>query len=169
MTFTLARAMIPGVLTTIPSYLYWNWLGLTNTAVPLMIGGLSGGGIGMLFYISFYKGIPDDLIAAAKIDGMSYLRIYTNIMLPLAKPAFVAQIIFGAIGAWNNYMGPLLYLNGKLDLYPLALALMLYQTLVGANKGMMTAIITLSMIPVLIFYCFTQRFFTEGIVMTGIK
>lgn len=167
--FTLAKAMIPGVVLMVPSYLYFNWLGWNGTVLPIMYGGLFGNSMTIFFLKQFMDGIPTDLVEAAKIDGMGYMRIYVSIMLPLCKSAFIAQFIFAVIGAWNSYMGQLMYLNGKINLYPLALALMLFQTLFQGNTGIIASCVVISLIPVLAFYVYFQKFFTEGLAMSGVK
>lgn len=167
--FMMAKIMIPGVVMSVPSYLYFNWLGWNGTVLPIMYWGVFGGGMTIFFLKQFMDGIPTDLVEAAKIDGMSYMRIYVTIMLPLCKSAFIAQFIFGAIGAWNSYMGQLMYLNGQVKMYPLALALMLFQTLFQGNTGILAACVVISLIPVLAFYVYFQRYFTEGLAMSGVK
>ena len=168
-TFMMAKMMIPGVVLSVPSYLYFNWLGWNGTVLPIMYWGVFGSGMTIFFLKQFMDGIPTDLVDAAKIDGMGYMRIYVTIMIPLCKAAFMARFIFGAIGAWNSYMGQLMYLNGQIKMYPLALALMLFQTLFVGNTGILAACVVISLVPVLAFYMFFQRYFTEGLAMSGVK
>lgn len=168
-TLMVATMMIPGAVLTMPSYVFYDSIGWTNSVLPLMIPGLFGGAGTIFFLRQFFRGIPDELIEAAKIDGMGYMRIYTSVMIPLAKPAFVAQFIFGFVGGYNSYMGPLLYLNGQTRLYPLQQALTLFRQIYSGNGPVVSALTVLALLPLLIVYFCMLRYFTEGIASTGIK
>ena len=123
----LATMMMPTAVLTMPSYIYYNALGWANTVLPIIIPGMFGGAMMVFFLRQFFQGIPNDLLEAAQIDGMGYMRMYITIMIPLSKPAFMAQFIFAFVGNYNNYLGPLLYLNGKISMYPLQMALTLFR------------------------------------------
>ena len=168
-TLMVATMMIPGAVLTMPSYVFYDSIGWTNSVLPLMIPGLFGGAGTIFFLRQFFRGIPDELIEAAKIDGMGYMRIYTSVMIPLAKPAFVAQFIFGFVGGYNSYMGPLLYLNGQTRLYPLQQALTLFRQIYSGNGPVVSALTVLALLPLLIVYFCMLGYFTEGIASTGIK
>ena len=95
--------------------------------------------------------------------------MYTKIMIPLAKPAFIAQFIFGFVGGYNNYMGPLLYLNGQPRLYSLQMALTLFRGIYAGEPPVEAAFTILALLPMLVIYIFMQKYFVEGIAATGVK
>lgn len=165
----LATMMMPTAVLTMPSYIYYNALGWADTVLPIIIPGMFGGAMMVFFLRQFFTGIPNDLLEAAKIDGMGYMGMYMKIMLPLSKPAFMAQFIFAFVGGYNNYLGPLLYLNGKIALYPLQMALTLFRGIYADSEGVIGAFTVLALLPLLIVYIFTQRYYVEGIAATGIK
>jgi len=116
----------------------------------------------------FFMTIPTALEDAAKIDGCSYLGIYWRIMLPLVKPALATLTIFAFMGAWNNFMGPLIYISSP-EKMPLAYALQLFSSAHGSEYGLQMAAATMVMLPVLAVFFFTQRYFIQGITLTGLK
>ena len=127
---------------------------------------------GSAFYIfllrQFMRSIPGDLEDSAKIDGCSYLGIYMRIILPLIKPALAAIGIFTFQAAWNEFMGPLIYLSDQ-ELYPLSLGLFALQVFQGGNFGIMMAASVLMTVPMIILFFFAQRHFIQGITLTGLK
>lgn len=168
-TITLSTMMIPGAVMTMPSYVFYDSIGWSNTPLPLIIPGLFGGAGTIFFLRQFFRGIPTELLEASKMDGLGFLGMYVKIMIPLAKPAFISQFIFGFIGGYNSYMGPLLYLNGQTELYPLQMALTLYQGIYSGEPAVVAAFTILALLPMLIIYIFMQKYFVEGIAATGIK
>jgi multiple sugar transport system permease protein len=164
----LSTMMIPGAVTMIPVFLIMRSLGWYDTLRPLWVPAFFGGAFGVFLLRQFFMTIPTDLEDAAKIDGCSYFGIYWKIMLPLIKPALAALTIMTFMGSWNNFMGPLIYINSP-EKMPLAYALQLFQGAHGAEYGLLMAASTLVMLPVLIVFFFTQRYFIQGITLTGIK
>ena len=118
--------------------------------------------------------IPEDLSDAARIDGASELGILVRIMLPLVKPALAVVALFCFVGAWNNYLGPLIYINRD-ELFPLALGVQRLQTIATSmgTSGMayphLMAVSTVVALPIISVFFFAQRTFIEGISLTGIK
>lgn len=167
--FMLATMMIPGAVLTMPAYVFYDTIGWTYTVLPIIIPGMFGGATTIFFLRQFFRGIPSDLLDAAKLDGLGFMGMYTKIIIPLSKPAFISQFIFSFIGGYNNYMGPLLYLNGETDLYPLQMALALYRGFYGRNVAMLAALTIVALLPLLIIYICMQKFFVEGIATSGIK
>ena len=167
--FMLATMMIPGAVLTMPAYVFYDTIGWSNTVLPIIIPGMFGGATAIFFLRQFFRGIPTDLLDAAKLDGLGFMGMYVKILIPLSKPAFISQFIFGFIGGYNNYMGPLLYLNGQPDLYPLQMALALYRSIYGGEPAMLAALTIVALVPLIIIYICMQRFFIEGIATSGIK
>ena len=166
---TLATMMIPGAVMTMPSYLFYDAIGWSQGPLPMMIPALFGGAGTVFFMRQFLSGIPSDLIDAGKIDGMSYFGMYVKIMIPLSIPAFLAQGILGFVGGYNNYLGPLLYLNGRVELYTLQLALSVLQGVYYADQSVQCASAVIALIPILIVYIVCQKFFIEGVAASGMK
>lgn len=156
-----------GIITQI-FYYQINWV---PSVLPIIIPGMFGS-IGTMFFLRMYMdGISDGLLEAAKIDGLGYWGIFFKIVLPLAKPAFIAQFIFGFVGGYNNYMGALLYLSGEPQLVTLSLYLGEITTLFNntGDESIHCAAAVLGMLPLIILYIFMQRYFIEGIAMGGEK
>jgi multiple sugar transport system permease protein len=171
----LATMMIPGAVTMMPVFLINRWLGWVDTLRPLWFPSFvaaSGTHPSSAFTIfllrQFFLTIPNDLEDAAKIDGCSYFGIYWRIMLPLIKPALAAVVILKFMGSWNDFMGPLIYVSSPTRM-PLAYALQLFQTARGGEPGLLMAASTMMMLPVLALFFVTQRYFIQGVTLTGIK
>lgn len=164
----LATMMLPGAVTMMPLFLIFRWLGWIDTLRPLWVPAFFGSAFNIFLLRQFFLTIPNDLEDAAKIDGCSFFGIYWRIMLPLIKPALAAITIMTFMGAWNNFMGPLIYVSSPENM-PLAYALQLFQTARGGEPGLLMAASTMMMLPVLVIFFFTQRYFIQGVTLTGIK
>ena len=116
----------------------------------------------------FFMGIPTELEEAALLDGCSYYMIFWRIMLPQIKPALAAITIMAFMGAWNDFQRPLIYISSP-ENQPLAYALQLFQTGHSSDMGQLMACSTLVMLPVVALFFFSQRYFIQGITLTGIK
>jgi multiple sugar transport system permease protein len=160
--------MIPGQVTMIPNFLIIRSLGWYNTLYPLWVGSFFSSAFNVFLLRQFLKGIPRDLEDAAKIDGCGFWRVYWHIMLPLIKPTLAAIAIFTFMGAWNDFMGPLIYLTDQ-RLYPLALGLYAFNVSAGGSIGMMMAGSLLMTAPVIAIFFFAQKYFIQGITLTGMK
>ena len=112
--------------------------------------------------------VPTDLEDAAKIDGAGYLTVWWMVMLPLIKPALAAIAIFQFMGTWNDFFGPLIYVNSK-HLMPISLGLYMFRDAHGAEYGMLMAASTLMVLPVVLLFFFAQRYFIQGVTLTGLK
>lgn len=169
--FAFIISMIPLGAFSVISYAFYSMIGWTGTVLPLIVPGLFGG-MGTVFFLKmYYEGIPDSFIEAARIDGLGAIGAFFVIVFPLALPAFIAQFIFGFVGGYNSYLGPLLYLQGDPDYVTLQLVLSQVTSLFP-GEGQATvhcAAAVLGMIPLLIIYAFLQKFFIEGIAVGGVK
>ncbi|MBC7236370.1 MAG: carbohydrate ABC transporter permease [Chloroflexi bacterium] len=176
----LASMMLPSQVTIIPAYIFFHRLGWLDTFKPLIIPAWFGGGAFNIFLMrQFFTSVPADLVDAARIDGCSRFGTYWKIMLPLSKPALTAVAVFTIQGTWNDFFGPLIYLNSKEKL-TLALALQVFQTVAGSlqiqsqyqNIALFTALMAASTVvtlPMIILFIAAQRYFVQGIQMTGLK
>jgi len=164
----LSTMMLPPQVTLIPQYLIFKYLGWLDTLKPLWVWSF----FGVPFYIfllrQFYMTIPYELEDAAKIDGCSYFGIYWRILLPLIKPALATVAIFSFMGAWNNFIGPLVYIN-SVNKMTLALGLNLFRNQFGGEWALLMAAATSMTLPVVILFFFCQRYFIQGITLTGLK
>ena len=166
---TLSTMMIPFPVIMIPLYLTFTRLGWVNTWLPLIVPTYFGFAFYIFLLRQFFRTIPIELSDAARIDGCSEIRIYINIMLPLVKPALAVVAIFRILLSWNDFIGPLIYLSSE-DKYTLALGLQQFQdTYHQSDWDLLMAAATLMTLPVIILFFFTQRYFIEGVTLTGMK
>lgn len=164
----LLTMLIPGTIMTAPTYIIYDLLGWINTPAPLMIPGMFGAAACVFFMKQFYSGIPTDLIEAAKLDGLGYFSIFWRIMVPLSIPALFAQGILGFIGGYNDYFGPLIYLQDN-ELITLQLAIRAYSSYYWNKIPAVMAGAVIAMIPTIIIYLVAQKYFVEGIATSGMK
>ena len=166
----IATLLLPFHVVIIPQYIIFNQLGLVDTYIPLLIGKfLAADAFFVFLMVQFMRNLPRELDEAARIDGAGHVRIFRSIMLPLMKPALISTSIFSFIWSWNDFLGPLLYLNTP-EKYPLPLALRLFvdQTQ-SSDYGAMIAMSVLALLPVLIFFLVFQRYIVEGVSTQGLK
>lgn len=163
----LATMMVPSAVTMMPQFLIFRSLGWIDTLRPLWVPAFFGSAFNVFLLRQFFMSIPTELEDAAKIDGCGAFGIYWRIMLPLVKPALAAVSIMSIMGAWNNFQGPLIYLSSP-EKMPLAYALQLYQTQHGGEPGLMMAASTLVVLPIIVLFFFTQRYFIEGVSLSGL-
>jgi multiple sugar transport system permease protein len=165
----LATMMLPPQVTMVPVFVIFKHLGLYNTLAALWAPSLLGSAVFIFMLRQFMKTIPAELEDAAKIDGCSHFGIYWRIILPVTKPALAAVAIFTFMNTWNDFMGPLIYINDQ-RLYPLSLGLFELRTSPrGTNYGMLMAASTLMTLPVVALFFAGQRYFIEGVTLTGMK
>lgn len=164
----LSTMMLPSQVTMIPMFIVFKHLGWVNTFKPLIVPSFFGSAFYIFLLRQFFMTIPFELSDAAKIDGCSEWRIFLQIILPLAKPAIATVALFQFLGAWNDFMGPLIYLNDQTK-YTISLGLQQFVSSFGTQWGYLMAASTVFTIPVIILFFFTQKTFIQGIAMTGIK
>ncbi len=166
----LATMMIPYQVVMIPLYITFRNLHWLNTYLPLIIPTYFGSAYYIFLLRQFFLSIPSELSEAARIDGSGEFGIFWRIILPLAKPALAVVALFQVMGAWNDFLGPLIYLNNP-DLFPISLGLnrFLGQFVEKLAWPYLMAASTVTIAPMIILFFFTQRTFIEGISITGIK
>ncbi len=168
-TAMLATMMLPGQVIMIPQYLIYYRLGLVPGYVPLILPYFCGQAFFIYQMMQFMQGIPRDLDEAAKIDGCSKYRIYSQIILPLLKPSIITTIIIQFYWKWDDYMGPLLYLSRPAS-YPVSIAIKLFADSASVTDyGAMFAMSTLSLIPVFLIFLIFNRYLVQGISGSGLK
>lgn len=164
----VATQLLPAAVTMVPSYLIWNQLGAVNTWWPLWAGNLFGSAFYIFMLRQFLISVPQELVEAARLDGASYFGIYWRVMLPLIKPSLVAVAVLEFQAKWNDFVGPLIYLNRK-DLYPMALGLQSFKTEFETQWALLMAASVIFTIPMIALFFIFQRYFIEGIATTGSK
>jgi multiple sugar transport system permease protein len=165
----LSTMMLPGIVTMIPGYILFRELGWIDTLKPLWVPAFFGGGAFNVFLLrQFFRTIPTELDEAAKIDGASWLGIFWRVVLPLTGPAVTTVALFTFIGAWKDFMGPLIFIN-SLEKQTLELGLQTFQTLYGTHWELMMAGAVIVVLPLILIFFLGQRLFIQGIVMTGLK
>lgn len=168
-TVILSTIMLPWVVTMIPRYILFKQLGWLDTPLPLIVPEWFGGGAFNIFLLrQFFRTIPRDFTDAARIDGASEFGIYWRVVLPLIKPALTAVAIFLFLHHWNDFMGPLIYLTSP-EKYTISLGLASFKGLYTTQWHYLMAASTATILPVLLLFFLAQRYFIQGIVMSGIK
>lgn len=163
----LATMMIPGAVTMIPVFILLTHFGWIDTYKALILPGIFSA-YGTFMLRQFFLTLPKDLEDAAKIDGCSYLRIFWYVILPLSKPALATLTTFTFMGSWMNLMWPLIAVNTHTK-YTLPVGLAYFQGVHGTDWTLLMAASMMVILPILIVFLFNQRFFVEGIKLTGIK
>lgn len=165
----LSALMLPYAVTLIPTFLLWARIGLINTYWPLVLPDWFGGTIFYVFLLrQFFLTLPRELDEAAIIDGANPLQVLRHVVVPLSRPALITVGIFSALFEWNDFLGPLIYLNDSRQ-FTLALGLAEFTGLYTSQWHLLMAAATVVIAPVLVLFLFAQRYFIEGITLTGIK
>ncbi|MBC7236895.1 MAG: carbohydrate ABC transporter permease [Chloroflexi bacterium] len=170
---TLSTMMLPVEVTLIPTYLLFRELRWLDTLKPLIVPSFFGGGAFNIFLMrQFLLAIPRELDEAAIVDGANSWRIFWQILMPLCKPALATLAVIGFIGHWNNFMGPLIFIN-TVEKFTVAVGVRFFQ--LGSIPGILTkdhlllAASVMVTAPCLVLFFMAQKYFVQGIVMTGIK
>lgn len=165
----LSTMMLPGVVTLIPTYVLMKHLHWVNTFYPLTVTAFLGGGAFNVFLLRQYMmGLPRDLDEAAAIDGAGHWTIFSRVLAPLCGPVLATVAVFSFIGAWRDFMGPLLYLN-DVEMQTLELGLQTYNSQFSANWHLLMPGSVLVTLPLILIFILGQKYFVRGIAMTGLK
>ena len=164
----LSTIMLPALVTMIPLFIIFRHLGWYDTLLPLIVPAWFGSAFYIFLMRQFFLTIPVDLEEAAKIDGCSTFRIFWQIIMPLSKPVLVTVAVFSFVAHWNDFITPLIYLN-SVDKRTLALGLATFTDVWGVDIVSLMAASTVVLLPVLVVFFLAQRYFVQGVVMTGIK
>ncbi len=168
-TLIIATMMLPPAVTLIPTFMLWTELGAINTYWPLVFPSFFGGGGFFIFLMrQFFMSIPRELDEAALIDGANYLQIFAFVLLPLVKPALLVVAFFTFTNVWNDFFGPLIYLNDE-SLFTLALGLLQLQGTYTSDWNLIMAAATVMTLPAILVFFLGQKYFVEGVTLTGIK
>ena len=162
----LSTMMIPGFVTMIPQYVLFSKIGWVGTYLPLIVPSFFGNAFNIFLMRQFYLSINDELIEAAEIDGANHFYIWSRLMLPLTKPALITIAINSFNAAWNDFLGPLLYIQDQ-EKYTLQIGLQVFQNQATTQWNYLMAGATLVLIPTILMFFFAQRYFIEGMDLTG--
>jgi ABC-type glycerol-3-phosphate transport system permease component len=165
---TLATMMLPGIVILIPTYILFQRFGWVGTYAPLIVPAFLGNAFNIFLLRQFMLSIPWDLSDAARVDGANELVILFRIIMPLVKPALLVVAIFHFMYAWNDFLGPLIYLDDASE-YPLVLGLYAFQTRFGIQWHLMMAAALSVTFPLIALFFVAQRYFIEGITLSGLK
>ncbi len=164
----IATLMVPAQVTLIPLFLVFKNLGWIGSLKPLIVPYFFLQPFSIFLLRQFFLTIPIELSEAARIDGANEFQIYRMVVMPLATPVLATVGLFTFLNTWNDYLGPLIYLNDPAQ-YTLSLGLAQFQGEHSVLWGPLMAVSTVMIVPVLIAFFFTQRTFVQGITLTGIK
>lgn len=166
----LATMMLPGAVTLVPTYIAFSELGWINSFLPLIVPAFFGSPFNVFLLRQFYLSIPKELEESCRVDGASSFRIWRDVMLPLTKPALATVAVFTFFATYNDFFGPLIYLNDQ-SKHTLAVGLSYFtgSPTVGPQMHLLMAMTLLTTIPSLVVFLFAQRYFVQSIVTTGLK
>jgi multiple sugar transport system permease protein len=167
----IGTLLLPFHVLIIPQYILFQRLDMIDTFIPLLLPKfLATEAFFVFLLVQFIRQMPRDMDEAARIDGAGHIRIFWSIILPLIKPALITCAIFAFIWAWNDFLGPLLYLTSP-ENYPLPIALRLYNDASsgGADYGATVTASFVALLPVLLFFLVFQRFLVDGVATQGLK
>lgn len=165
----LSSMMLPFVVTLIPTFIGWKVLGAIDSYIPLVVPAWFGGGMYNVFLLrQFFRGIPREYDEAAFVDGANHWFTFSRIILPLSKPAVVTVALLSFLRCWNDFLGPLVYINTELK-YTVALGLQQFVGTYSAQWHLMMAASTMAIIPVIVLFFIGQNYLIEGVSLTGVK
>jgi ABC-type glycerol-3-phosphate transport system permease component len=165
----LATMMLPGQVLLIPQYLIFKELGWVNTYKPLIVPAWLGGGAFFIFlFRQFFRAIPREMEEAARLDGASSWQVYWHLFLPNARPILATVTVLAFIGHWKDFMGPLIYLS-DFNRYPISLGLYMYSAIEGSWTNYLMAASVVALSPLVILFIVAQRYFRQGMLLTGSK
>jgi len=166
---TLATMMIPFPVLMVPMFVLFKHLGWVGTFRPLWVTAWFGSAFNIFLLRQFFLTIPRELSDAAVVDGCSEFQVFRHIILPLSRPALAVVALFSFLYTWNDFLGPLIYLNDQ-RMFTLSLGLQFYQSQAGGTEWhLLMAAATIVVLPIIVLFFFTQRTFIQGIAVTGMK
>jgi multiple sugar transport system permease protein len=168
-TLVIGSMLMPTAVTIIPIFIAWSSMGLSNSYVPLIVPAFLGGGAFNIFLVrQFLMTIPRDLDEAATIDGAGHARILFRILAPLIKPVLISVGLFAFITYWNDVMGPLIYVS-RTEMNTISQGLANFKSGFGVDWKAIMAACTVAVTPCVTLYFIGQKYFIEGIVLSGLK
>lgn len=168
-TLLISTIFLPQAVTIVPTYAFFVAIGWVGTWLPLTVPHFFANAYNVFLLRQYFMTIPREIDEAAMIDGASYLRILTSIIVPMAKPVLLAVALFHLVFAWNDYFAPLIYLSTRPDLQPIAVGLAYFNGIYGSRPTLIQAAAIMALAaPVAIFFI-SQKVFMQGVVITGVE
>ena len=164
----ISTMALPGQVTMIPVFAMFRELGWYGTFLPLIVPSFFGNAFFIFLLRQFFRTVPEDLAEAARIDGAGEWRIFWQVMLPLARPALAVVALFQFLGTWNDFFGPLLYINDP-SRYTLAYGLQQFMSSYGGKWAQLMAGACVFTLPIILLFFLAQKTFIQGISTTGTK
>jgi ABC-type glycerol-3-phosphate transport system permease component len=166
----IATMMLPAQVTMIPMFLLFRSFGWVDTLLPLVVPAFFGAPFFIFMFRQFFAQVPEALVEAARIDGCGHVGIWWRIMLPLCKPVIAITAVFTFIGTWNDFMGPLIYLQSE-DQMTLAVALNSFQNQYGdfSDMNLLMAVSVVTMLPCILLFFVAQKQFVGGLQLGAVK
>ncbi|NWG33638.1 MAG: carbohydrate ABC transporter permease [Chloroflexi bacterium] len=165
----ISTLFLPGAVTIIPTYSFWQRLGLVGTWIPLVLPHFFANAYNVFLFRQYFMTLPRELDESAMIDGAGPLRILWSILIPQSYPVIIAVVVFHIVFAWNDYFGPLIYLSTARDKWPISVALSTFNGIYGQQPQLIQAGALMALILPIILFFVAQRFFVQGIVITGVE
>jgi multiple sugar transport system permease protein len=165
----ISTIFLPGAVTIIPTYTFFQKIGWVGTWLPLIVPAFFANAYDVFLLRQYFMTLPHELDEAAMIDGASPLRVLWSVIIPQSYPALMAVTVFHIVWAWNDYFGPLIYLSTSRDKWPITVALSMYQGIHSQQPQYIQAGALMALILPLILFALAQRFFVQGIVITGVE
>ncbi|MEZ0326664.1 MAG: carbohydrate ABC transporter permease [Fimbriimonas sp.] len=164
----IATMALPGQVTMIPVFSMFRWLGWYGTYLPLIVPSFTASAYFVFLLTQFFKTLPLEMSEACRVDGAGEWTIFTRVVLPLSKPALATCALFTFIGTWNDFLGPLLYINDPAK-YTLAYGLQQFVSHYGGFFAQLMAAATIFTLPIIVLFFFAQKTFIQGVATTGGK
>lgn len=165
----ISTIFLPGAVTVIPTFTFFQKIGWVGTWLPLIVPHFFSNGYNVFLLRQYFMTLPRELDEAAMIDGASPFKILTSVIIPQSYPVLIAIIVFHVVFAWNDYFAPLIYLSTSRDNWPISVALSTFNGIYGQKPQLIQAGALMALILPLILFAFAQRFFVQGIVITGVE
>ena len=165
----ISTIFLPGAVTIIPTFTFFQRIGWVGTWLPLIVPAFFANAYDVFLLRQYFMTLPRELDEAAMIDGASPLRVLWSVIIPQSYPALMAVTVFHIVYAWNDYFGPLIYLSTNRDAWPISIALSTFNGIYGQRPQLIQAGALMALIAPLILFAVAQRFFVQGIVITGVE
>ena len=165
----ISTIFLPVAVTVIPTFTFFQRIGWVGTWLPLIVPAFFANAYDVFLLRQYFMTLPRELDEAAMIDGASPLRVLWSVIIPQSYPALMAVTVFHIVYAWNDYFGPLIYLSSNRDAWPISIALSTFNSIYGQRPQLIQAGALMALIAPLLLFVIAQRFFVQGIVITGVE
>ncbi len=165
----IATIFLPGAVTIVPTYTFFQKIGWLGTWLPLIVPAFFANAYDVFLLRQYFMTLPRELDEAAMIDGAGPLTVLWKVIIPQSYPALMAVTVFHIVYAWNDYFGPLIYLSTARDKWPISVALSTFNGIYGQQPQLIQAASLMTLLAPLLLFVIAQRFFVQGIVVTGVE